>query len=288
MTFYEYEEEISNVWAKYAKWIWQEKHNGERALIHIRNGKVIDITNRNGNSRMADWNEIKSLKFDGIAPGDTQDVDTILDCEVCVFINGKSVFYGGINQRKSFARNSMAKEFPLRTIVFDIIRDGKSWLINTPYKDRLKKLRDEYTKFEGEHFEIVKDIEKPENYWEKVMIDNREGLVIKNPEGKYYLGKRTREWLKVKCYKQADFIIDSIETNNKGAKLSGHGVWKGVYAGMPKSKKTGKGITFTGHVQWSSCGWEKLKVGDSITAEFLDINDGKMIQPHKCAGQVIE
>lgn len=59
------------------KYIYQEKFNGERALIHIKDGVVAAIRNRQDNPVKQRWPEIGDMKFPGIS-------SAVLDCEVIV------------------------------------------------------------------------------------------------------------------------------------------------------------------------------------------------------------
>jgi ATP-dependent DNA ligase len=62
---------------KYKDWYFQEKQNGERALIHIKDGVVAAIRNRQDNPVKQRWPEIGDMKFPGIS-------SAVLDCEVIV------------------------------------------------------------------------------------------------------------------------------------------------------------------------------------------------------------
>jgi ATP-dependent DNA ligase len=65
------------VFEKYKNWLWQEKHNGERVLVHIKDGKVSAMRNRNDNPVLHRFPELNSVSFPNVK-------SAILDCEIIV------------------------------------------------------------------------------------------------------------------------------------------------------------------------------------------------------------
>jgi bifunctional non-homologous end joining protein LigD len=249
---------------KYKDWIWEEKHNGERALIHIKDGRVTAIRNREDNSRIPQWPDVANLTFNGIK-------SAIIDCEVCHMKAGKSIFYDGINQRRGAnPTRDRVEAFPITVIAFDLVFFDGSPVVNKPCEERIALLNSNFKDMDG--FQLVKPILDPRAYWDNVILpENREGFVIKNPKSQYYPDRRTDCWLKLKNYKRADVIVEALVPNPKGVKIIG---------------KTKDGIE--GEIQWSFSGFENIKIGDAIEVEFLDVVNNKMVQPHKCKGVVIE
>jgi ATP-dependent DNA ligase len=136
-------------------------------------------------------------------------------------------------------------------------------IINKTCEERIALLNSNFKDMDG--FQLAKPIQDPEKYWDNVIVpENREGFVIKDLKSLYYPDKRTDCWLKLKNYKRADVIVEALEPNPKGVKIIG---------------KTKEGIE--GEIQWSSMGFENIKVGDAVEVEFLDIVNNKMVQPHK-------
>jgi len=249
------------------KFIWEEKHNGERALIHIRDGKVAAMRNRSDNPVHQRFPELTDN------PEIFKGIDTaIIDCEVVVMKDNKSIFYGGINQRRSEARGktaSIVKDYPVSVIVFDLLYINGENIMAKPYEERLNKLKQVIK--ESEQVKIVENVDNPKEYWDtKIITENREGFVIKDKKAPYLSGMRVKTQLKLKNYKRAMVKVEAIEQNPKGAKLTG---------------KTQSGLECS--VQWSSCGWENIKVGDEVEIEFLDTVNNQMVQPHKVKSSTI-
>lgn len=257
-----------DVWEKYKNWIWQEKQNGTRNLIHIKDEKVVAIRNRSDSPVMHLYPELSSVAFKGVQ-------SAIFDCEIVVMdANNKSIFYGGINQRDKAVKSAEHRaKYPVKAMLMDCLYLNGQILTQKPYTERYQMLRQSIT--DNNSIEVVRNIDNPKEYWENVIIpENREGFVLKNPKGIYQAGVRTKEQLKLKNYKRNDVIVDSLEANPKGVKIYGHFDLNGQ--------------RIDAEVQWSSMGCENIKVGDAVEVEYLDIVNNKLVQPHKVKGSVVD
>jgi bifunctional non-homologous end joining protein LigD len=252
-----------DVWAKFGTWLFQEKENGIRAIGHFKNGKMTSMRGRRNNTLLHLFPEFTQLKLN-------EECDAILDGEVIVADEkGRSMFYGGINQRDKKLHPENVPKFPITFVVFDVLYLKGQVVVDKPYSERLALIQTLFS--DTANMRVVKNIENPKEYWEnKVVKENREGLVIKNPNGKYEVDTRSKNNLKLKFYKIAQVIVDALENNPKGVKVSGH---------------TADGLL--AEVQWSSSGFENIKIGDTIPVEYLDVVNNKMVQPHKVKGMVI-
>jgi ATP-dependent DNA ligase len=241
----------------YKSYIFQEKYNGVRAFIHFKDGKIVSIRNRRNVPCLHLYPELKELIFKDIG-------SAILDCEIVVFDKkGKSIFYGGINQRdKKLYSEAHIKAFPITAVIFDIVYLNGKNLFDLPYIERYGQLIANFNSVE--HFKIVENIDEPEQYWnDKIIPEEREGLVIKNPNASYEFGIRSKEQLKLKNYKTAEVVITSVEQNPKGLKIYGQTTING-------------NLVF---VENQFGGIFDLKVGERVPVEYLDIVGNKMIQP---------
>lgn len=250
-----------NVFQKYANWIWQEKQNGIRGIVSIKDGKITSIRNRSNNPILHLFPELKKLTFEGVT-------SAVIDCEVCVMEKDKSIFYGGINQRDKKLYENRIETHPVTIVAFDCLHFNGETIVGKTYVDRLSFLN---KVSQSENFKIANNIQNPVEYWkDKVVVENREGLVIKNPKALYEAGTRSKEMLKLKFYKRAKLKVENIESNPKGVKLSGHFDWNDKQC--------------EAEVQWSSSGYENIKIGDEVEFEFLDLVNDKAVQPHKVKG----
>jgi bifunctional non-homologous end joining protein LigD len=242
---------------EYRNWFWQEKANGIRVIVHIKDGRISAVRNRRNYPCLHLYPELKELDFGK--------VNAILDCELCVFDKQhKSMFYGGINQRDKKLYEANVKKYPVTLVAFDLLYLNGVILFGHPYKERLRLLTENFK--DTVNFEVVANIKNPKEYWENVVIpEGREGLVIKNPEAIYELDSRSKNYLKFKSYNQVDVIITGLEANPKGAKIFG----KAIIDEKPIDIEAQFG------------GIENLKVGDVVPVEYLFIEGNKLIQPHK-------
>ena len=247
-----------NIFEKYKDWVWQEKENGIRAIIHIRDNRITAIRNRRNYPCLHLYPELKALIFKNIR-------NAVLDAELVVFDqNHKSIFYNGINQRSKKLYEQNVEQYPVTICAFDIILLNDNLLIKKPYAERYKILSESF--YDMKHFEIVKNIENPQEYWEnKIIKENREGLVIKNPRAIYEVGIRSKNYLKLKNYKVTNVVVNEVEPNSAGTKIYG-------MASINNNKVV---------VECQFNGIFDIKKGDVLPVVYLDVFKNRLIQPHK-------
>lgn len=189
--------------------LFQIKENGVRALVHIKANKIVGIRNRSNLPILFMFPEFQKLTF----PFE----QAILDCEVCVFKEGKSVFYGGIDKRRSAPTAKTILDYPATLVVFDaLFIDGS--LVSKPYRERHQIITQKVP--ESSMVKVAKNFNGRE-LWQEVVAKNLEGVVIKNPNTPYEIGKRSKEQLKLKNYKIKKMIVLKTEPNSKGTKIFG-------------------------------------------------------------------
>ena len=232
---------------------YQIKENGVRAIVHVKDGKVVGIRNRSNNPILYQFPELKEIEF----PFKT----AILDGEICVFKNGRSEFYGGVDKRRSAPTDSTLKDYPATLVVFDALKVEKEVLVTQPYKIRYSKIN---TISPTERIKVAK------NYagivlWDMVTNENHEGVVIKNPMAMYEMGKRSTNYIKLKNYKICDVVVDKVEPNSKGVKIFG------------KTNIGDKEI----EVEAQLGGIFDVPEGSTVAIKYLDIAGDRLIQPTK-------
>nr|WP_312985555.1 RNA ligase family protein [Clostridioides sp.] len=133
----------------------------------------------------------------------------ILDGELIAFKNGAPDFYE--IQRRAiltdpFKIRISANSVPATYVAYDIIYLDDEDVIWEPLMKR-KELLSEVV-IENERIAVSRFIEKNGTYlFELAKEQNLEGIVAKDKESKYWFGKRSRDWIKVKYLKDADFVI---------------------------------------------------------------------------------
>jgi bifunctional non-homologous end joining protein LigD len=251
----------------YKDYYSQIKYNGVFAILHIKNGKITSIRNRSNHPTLYLYPELEKVDL-GIKEG-------ILIAEIVVMKNGKSVFYGGIDQRRSRKED---KENAVSVAIHDALKMNDTILVNKPYKERYDALISGFDKYfqvaskpaditTGDSAFIVENYNAAE-LWQKVLKENEEGIVIKNTNAPYEMGVRSEKYIKVKNYKNCEVAVAELEENNKGQKAYG------------KATIDGKEIDV--EVQYHKGG---LAIGDKIAVKYLDCvktdKGFRLIQPTK-------
>ncbi len=186
-------------------WIFEIKYDGYRILSFVENKKVKMLT-RNGNDYTKKFNDIvDSLKkFDHSS--------FVLDGEVvCFDKNGKSDFSLLQNSLKNSKNN-------LYYCAFDLLAlDGED-LRELPLIERKEKL--ERLLFKAEKNIIYSShTTKGKETFAFAKENDLEGVIAKKKQSKY-VGKRTEDWLKIKCYARQEFVIAGYTTSAKNNILS--------------------------------------------------------------------
>jgi len=238
------------------EWIYQEKYNGVRAVIHVKDHKIVGVRGRSGNPLLFCYPELKDL---------TLDVATaILDAEIVVLKDGRSVFYGGIDQRRTAPTAAKLRDYPITAIVFDAIQLGEEVLVNLPYDKRLEKLEAfDWSGLKRWHIQLIESTPDGRQLWTRAKEENWEGIVCKNPLGIYELGVRSKQFLKLKNYKFVDVVVEKTEPNPKGTKIYAHTEIDGTMI----------------DVECQRAGAFNINVGDNVRVKYLDIVGSRLIQP---------
>ncbi len=144
---------------------------------------------------------------------------TVLDGELVVMRGGKPDFYA--LQRRSlmtdpFRISLAAKKTPAEFCAFDILYyDGKD-LTDLPLTERKKILFDKVK--EGGGLTLSRHIERNGiAFFALAKREELEGIVAKKKDGKYYIGKRTREWVKIKVMQDEDLLVLGFMPDGGGA-----------------------------------------------------------------------
>jgi bifunctional non-homologous end joining protein LigD len=173
------------------KWLFEIKWDGYRAIAEL-NGKNTRFYSRNGLSYAEAYpkiyNELVKLEF-----------DAVLDGEVVVFRDGIPSFQAIQNYKST---QNLAIQF----VVFDCLQVNGKDLTKMKLVDRkeiLKRILPEGG--------IIKYCDHVLNdgiaLFEQTRKINLEGIIAKRMDSKYYSGKRSKEWLKIKNISVDDFKI---------------------------------------------------------------------------------
>lgn len=160
----------------------------------------------------------------------------ILDGELIVTKDGKPDFFE--IQRRSLMSNSFkiqlaSSKLPATFTAFDILYYDDHEVIDLPLLQR-KNLLKKAVK-ENQRIAISRYIEEQGSDFYKLAKQNDlEGIVAKKKDSKYYLDKRTKDWIKIKNLLDDDFVVcgyiykdSGVTSIVLGQYLSGELVYKG-------------------------------------------------------------
>lgn len=146
----------------------------------------------------------------------------ILDGEIFCMKNGKPDFFE--MQRRSLMTNAIKIEFamkqnPVSFSAFDVLYVGAEQITNRHLLERKTILQEVMT--ENERFSISRYIpDKGIDLYNLTVDQSLEGVVAKRKDSKYYIGRVTKDWLKIKNLKDDDFVICGyIEKENSVVSL---------------------------------------------------------------------
>lgn len=173
-------------------WLFEIKWDGYRAITE-KNRNDISLYSRNGLSFQQTYpvvvDQLKNIN-----------ADCILDGEIVVLNDeGKPDFQ--LLQHYSENQNR-----PIQYHIFDLLSLKGNETISLPLIERKELLRkiipeNQVIKY-SDHI-----LEKGKEFFEVSKEQNLEGIMAKKTDSKYYPGRRTTDWLKIKNHKTAEAII---------------------------------------------------------------------------------
>jgi len=133
----------------------------------------------------------------------------ILDGELIVMKDGKPDFYE-VQPRtlmsNTFKIQLAAAKLPANFTAYDILYYKDHEVMDLPLMQR-KKLLAKVIK-ENERIAVSRYIEEQGVDFYQLAVQNRlEGIVAKVKDSKYYLGKETKDWIKIKNLLDDDFVV---------------------------------------------------------------------------------
>jgi bifunctional non-homologous end joining protein LigD len=221
-------------------WIYELKFDGTRciAYVDVKNKKQGFLNRRlvyfeNRYPELKIWNDLNCKK-------------AILDGEIVVFEKGKPNFYKLAEREhvdEKLRIEFLSDIMPATYIVFDILhKDGKD-LINLPLEKRKEILQSCVN--ESERTLISMFIkEKGKKFFKETKKKGLEGIVAKKLGSVYEIGRRSRNWLKIKVTETLDVVIVGYTTGTGKREMFGSLITGIYYKGeLRYTGKVGTGFT---------------------------------------------
>ncbi len=232
---------------------YELKWDGIRALVYLNEGQL-RIYSRNQNEITSQFPELH-------CPEDAFRINNaIFDAEiVCLDPDGKANFKKVIKRlmsKKNFDYES--KRSPAYCYLFDCIyMDGRS-LTGDPQERRKQWLVDSVRKGET-NYRVSESIEDGNEFFEASKLMGLEGIMAKEKEGRYVIGKRSSAWIKVKVKETKDCLIIGF--------TQGEGDRQRYFGSLQIAEKVGEELIYRGRV---GTGFDdnQLKL---LTTQFIDL-----------------
>jgi bifunctional non-homologous end joining protein LigD len=208
-----------------SEWLYEVKYDGFRAILEW-NSNELKLTSRNGKPLLPQFPEIKEFlfkykqQFQPFLP-------LQLDGELVFLENPYKANFSSIQVRgrlKSEKKiTEQARKASCRLMIFDILMANGTPLHSTEFlkrKNELTKLfnqldlKIEVSPNNEQLLQYVKAWEKFDDLWEKVILYDGEGIVIKLKGSPWEEGKRSSHWLKYKNWKFVSCFVTAFDKTN--------------------------------------------------------------------------
>ncbi len=181
--------------------LFELKWDGTRALAFVRGGK-----HRFQNRRLT----FIEGRYPEIVPRTRG--DAILDGEIVVMDGGLPSFEKLQEREKASGAirvNHLAKTLPATYVVFDVLYVGERDVMGLPQTERKALLKEVVE--EDDRTVLVDFIEgRGVDYFAAVHARGLEGVIAKRKSAKYYPGRRSPDWVKIKKKATQDCVIAGL------------------------------------------------------------------------------
>ncbi len=196
---------LSNTIPKGNDWIFEIKYDGYRIVSYVENGKVKLLTR----NQQDYTNKFKNIK-NALANLDAE--NCVLDGEIVVFDDAGKSDFGKLQTAIKTGKNNFCY------VIFDLLALNGEDLRHLPLAERKEKLERLLYK-SSEYLMYSSHVENGKESFNFAKKNNLEGIIAKN-KNSAYIGKRTEDWLKIKCYMRQEFVIGGYTTSSKNEQLS--------------------------------------------------------------------
>jgi bifunctional non-homologous end joining protein LigD len=238
-------------------WLFEIKWDGVRAIAYVND--TLSLKSRNDRELGGQFPELAELVH--LAPG------TVLDGEIVVMSRGKPDMQALLSrlQKGSGRIPPPGVTIPVTYIVFDILEKEGKPLIDLPFSERRKMLKQAVT--EGPHVILSVPVEgKGEDYYRAAVAKGLEGVMAKRKDSPYEPGLRSGTWLKVKGQKTCDCVITGYTAGKGGRGPTFGALILGLYengdGNVSQEKGTGRSPAPGSSRHTGSAGRTLLSIGN--------------------------
>ncbi|MEK6853427.1 MAG: ATP-dependent DNA ligase [Nanoarchaeota archaeon] len=207
----------------------EAKYDGERMQVHKNKDKITIFSRRMENITGQFPDVVKYLKEH------VSGKEYIIEGEIiAIDKEGQPLHFQVLMQRKRKTDiEEYVKKVPVQLKLFDLLYlDGKSYL-HQPYSERTERLVGAVTK--GKHITladriITDDLADVNAFFQKMLKEKQEGIMIKSVDSEYQAGTRGWNWIKWKKEYQKE-MTDTFDLVVVGA-FHGKGKRSGTYGAL--------------------------------------------------------
>jgi len=200
-----------------ADYIYELKLDGIRCLAYLWGGGM-ELRNKRNKRLNPIYPELKGIYRQVKSK-------CILDGELVILNGGKPDFFE--LQRRSLMSNPVkiefaAKKLPVCFTAFDILYLDNRQITQLPLSERKKILTENIQETVGLAVSRFIDTNGVA-FYNAAAEQGLEGIVAKRKDSKYYFGKTTKDWIKMKALQDADLIICGyyLNTGNTASAILG-------------------------------------------------------------------
>lgn len=197
-------------WYEQNGYLASRKIDGTRAVASITDRKVSTLIGRSGYTYENKFPEICE-ELIRLFPD-----NTIIDGELCCSTFQQTQSRTLTKDKYKIAE--LIKKYPAKFYVFDILKLRGEDLTTKPLKERLEILENNINTINSiNYISYISHTLKIKKLWEQAQKEEWEGIVIKNPNS-VYQGKRSNDWLKLKCLQRRVIEFITYSLNNAGVR----------------------------------------------------------------------
>jgi bifunctional non-homologous end joining protein LigD len=173
-------------------WIFERKLDGVRCLAHRDDGGPVTLLSRTDRDMTGQFSELAT------ALEAQPSSDLVVDGEIVALAGGITSFQK--LQRRGRERVSVF------LYVFDVLRLDRRDVRDLPLRERKALLRKAFRFEDPLRFSAHRN-EHGEKLFREACRQGLEGLMAKRADSPYLSGKRSRDWLKLKCHAEQELVI---------------------------------------------------------------------------------
>jgi bifunctional non-homologous end joining protein LigD len=192
------------------EYLYELKLDGERCIAYL-DSAMTELRNKRNDRMLPKVPELSEIHKQ-------VKVRCILDGELIVIKDGKPDF--SLIQRRSlmsdpFKIKLASAQYPASFTPFDILYYIDHQVTNLPLDERKELLAQVVN--ENPSIAVSRCIEKKGIEFYRLAEQNQlEGIVAKRKDSLYFMGKRTKDWIKIKNLQDDDFVICGYIKKDKG------------------------------------------------------------------------